>query len=110
MNYWLKIGQLYADQDYTMDLSEEMRKLKRAALMLEMDWERIISPVRSQPICDFRFMACKHLRDKGYTYREIADVLHRGDHSTCIYQYKQANALIETDRVFRRKWVTFKQA
>lgn len=91
-------------------MAEELLKCRRAANRLDLDWEVILSSKRTQELCDFRFMAMKHLRDKGFTYKEMGRVFGKRDHSTACYAVKQAHALLDTDASFRRKYTIFKQS
>jgi chromosomal replication initiation ATPase DnaA len=110
MNHWLEVGRRYADDNYNVDLGYEILKCRRAAVALGVCWERVVSSSRMQEICDFRFMAMKHLRDRGFSYREVGEVLGHRDHTTVLYGVKQAHALLDTDRTFRRKFTIFRQS
>ena len=108
--FYLRVGQIYADQNYNSDMAEELLKCRRAANRLNVNWESVISTTRTQELCDFRFMAMKHLREKGFTYKEMGRVFGKRDHSTAVYAVKQADALLITDPAFRRKYTIFKQS
>ena len=107
---YLRVGQIFADQDYSVDMAEELLKCRRAAKRLDLDWEVILSSKRTQELCDFRFIAMKHLREKGFTYKEMGRVFGKRDHSTACYAVKQAQALLDTDSSFRIKYTIFKQS
>jgi chromosomal replication initiation ATPase DnaA len=107
---YLRVGQIYDDQKYSTEMAEELLKCRRAANRMNLEWQVILSPKRTQELCDFRFIAMKHLRDKGFTYKEMGLVFGKRDHSTACYSVKQANALLDTDATFRHKYTIFKQS
>lgn len=110
MNHILQVGALYDSYGRPPDLSEELMKCRRAAENIGVEWELVISSDRHRHLCDFRFLAMKHLRDKGFSYRVIGRIFNKRDHSTALYGVRSANNLIETDRVVARNWSKFKQS
>lgn len=110
MNHILRIGELYDSYEGPADLHEEVMKCRRAAENMGVEWEDVMSHNRHQYLCDFRFLAMKHLRDKGFTYKVIGGVFNKRDHSTAVYAVQTAENLIATDRVVRQKWTTFRQS
>ena len=107
MNHILKIGELYDSYQGPPDVHEELMKCRRAAEAIGVEWEAVVSRDRHQEMCDFRFLAMKHLRDKGFTYKFIGSLFNR-DHSTAVYAVRSANNLIATDREVRQKWTIFR--
>lgn len=110
MTYWLEVGRRYCDENYNVQFHNEVQKCRRAALALCLPWDEVTSKTRTQPLCDFRFIAMKHLRDKGFNYRMIGEVFGKRDHSTAVYAVRTANNLLTTDRNFKRKYTIFKQS
>lgn len=110
VDYRLLVGKLYDDANLGQDISIEMQKCKRAAERLDVDWHSARSENRTQVLSDFRFMCFKYLRDKGFTYKEIGRAFGNRDHTTTLYGVKQANALIEVDYYYRKRWRIFKQS
>ena len=110
INPYLRVGQLYDNDDYARDVYQDVQKFRRAAAAMGLQWADVVSKKRHQPLCDFRFMAMKHLRDKGYGYKQIGSMFAGRDHSTACYAVRTANELLQTDKTFQRSYTIFQQS
>lgn len=70
--------------------------------------EDVIAKCRKQTITDVRYMAWLLLRDYGYKYEEITNLFSGNfDRTTISSGVKQGEELIQTERIFRVRFIRF---
>ena len=108
-SFYLAVGILAAKGGYTMTEDEALQRAQRGVTRLGLTWEQIVSPVRRRELVDGRKMVSYFLRDQGWTYKAIGQVMSR-DHATAVHQVRSLFWLLETDTDIRRKYTEFMSA
>lgn len=109
MNPLLVVGYL-AETDFRDDKGAHIRKCRRAAARFGASWQDVVGPSRLREFVTIRHMCFKFLRSEGWTLREIGEAFNNRDHATALHGVNTADDLLDTDRDFRRKWLTFLQS
>ena len=89
-----------------MTEDEALQRAQRGVTRLGLSWEQIVSPVRLRPLVDARKMVSYFLRDQGWTYKAIGQVMNR-DHATAVHHVRSLFWLIETEDHMRRQYTEF---
>jgi hypothetical protein len=63
----------------------------------------VMSPVRRRENTDGRRALCNILRNEGYSYIKIGDILNK-DHSTAVYYGRSIEGLLKTNPIFTAKY------
>ena len=110
MNPWLVVGYLAEVPRGVGDRHQDVQKMIRFAKLVNVPWKKVIGPVRRRDYVEARQLISKYLKDQGWTYREIGELLGRRDHSTSVYAVKSAKNLLDVEAGFRYKWLKLLQA
>ncbi len=105
-SFYLAVGTLAHEGGYRMTEDEALQRAQRGVTRLGLSWEQIVSPVRLRPLADARKMVSYFLRDQGWTYKAIGQVMNR-DHATAVHHVRSLFWLIETEDHIRRQYTEF---
>ena len=110
MNPWLIVGYLQDAPRGLSDRNTDVQKVIRFCKMVRVPWKKVVGPVRRRDYVEARQLISKYLKDQGWTYREIGELLGKRDHSTSVYAVKAATNLLDVDAQIRLKWLQLLQA
>lgn len=110
MNPWLVVGYLAEVPSGAGDRTQDVRKMMRFCKLVNTPWKKVVGPVRRRDYVEARQLISKYLKDQGWTYREIGELLGKRDHSTSVYAVKSANNLLDVEAGIRYKWLKLLQA
>ena len=71
--------------------------------------EEAVGPSRRRDYVEARQLISKYLKDQGWTYREIGELLGNAPTSTSVYAVKAATNLLDVDAQIRLKWLKLLQ-
>jgi hypothetical protein len=108
-SFYVAVGTLAHEGGYRMTEDEALQRAQRGVTRLGHTWEQIVSPVRLRPLVDARKMVSYFLRDQGWTYKAIGQVMNR-DHATAVHHVRSLFWLIETEDHMSRKYNEFLSA
>ena len=108
-SFYLAVGILAAQGGYSMTTNEALQRAQRGVTRLGLTWEQILSPVRRRELVDGRKMVSYFLRDQGWTYKSIGEVMRR-DHATAVHHVRSLFWLLENEKEMRRKYTEFLSA
>jgi chromosomal replication initiation ATPase DnaA len=110
MNYWIYPGLEHKSRILALNASKSSRAdlnglLDCCCFIYDTTPEEIRGPLRIQNLALARHAFVKIARDhSGLPWQSIADYLGKRNHATAMNSYRQAEALIETDRYFRQQY------
>ena len=108
-SFYVAVGTLAHQGGYRMTEGEALQRAQRGVTRLGLSWEQIVGPVRLRPLVDARKMVSYFLRDQGWTYKAIGQVMNR-DHATAVHHVRSLFWLMETEDHMRRKYTEFLSA
>lgn len=110
MNYWVYPGLEYREKILALNASKSSQVnlngvLDCCSFVFDASPEELKSPSRLQHLALARHAFVKIVRDRtGMSYESIAEYLGKRNHATAVNSYRQAEALIETDKYFRQNY------
>lgn len=76
--------------------------ISRICNYYSVEYDRILSSTRAQPIAECRHVAAYFVRKSNLPSAKVGRLINR-DHATVLHSCKTVKNLIETDRMFRNK-------
>lgn len=110
MNYWVYPGLDHKEKILALNASKSSQVnlngvLDCCSFVFDASPEELKSPSRLQHLALARHAFVKIVRDRtGMSYESIAEYLGKRNHATAVNSYRQAEALIETDKYFRQNY------
>lgn len=110
MNYWSYPGLEHREKILAINASKSSQVnlhgiLDCCSFVFDASPEELKSPSRLQHLALARHAFVKITRDRtGMSYAGIAEYLGKRNHATAVNSYRQAEALIETDKYFRQNY------
>ena len=110
MNYWVYPGLEHKEKILALNASKSSQVnlngvLDCCSFVFDASPEELKSPSRLQHLALARHAFVKIVRDRtGMSYQAIADYMGKRNHATAVNSYRQAEALIETDKQFRQNY------
>lgn len=108
-SFYLAVGNIAHEGGYTMERNEALERCRRGVLRLGFTWSQIVSPVRRRELVDARKMVSYFLREQGWTYKSIGQVMGR-DHATAVHHVRTVCWFLETDDKMKRQYLNFVSA
>lgn len=105
-HFYLAVGKLAHEGGYFMKESEAITRVQRGVARLGIDWADIIGPVRRRHLVDARKMVSYFLREQGWTFKDIGEVMNR-DHATAMHHTRTLFHLMEYEKATRRRYIDF---
>jgi chromosomal replication initiation ATPase DnaA len=105
-HFYLAVGKLAHEGGYFMKDSEAITRVHRGVARLGLDWADIIGPVRRRQLVDARKMVSYFLREQGWTFKDIGEVMNR-DHATAMHHTRTLFHLMENEKETRRRYIDF---
>lgn len=105
-HFYLAVGKLAHEGGYFMKDSEALTRVQRGVARLGIDWADIIGPVRRRHLVDARKMVSYFLREQGWTFKDIGEVMNR-DHATAMHHTRTLFHLMEYEKETRRRYIDF---
>ena len=105
-SFYLAVGTLAHQGGYTMTTDKALQRAQRGVTRMGHTWEQIAGPNRLRPFVDTRRMVSYFLRDQGWTYKAIGNVINR-DHATAMHYVRSFFWLLETEQELERKYTEF---
>jgi len=105
-SFYLAVGNLAHQSGYFMSKHEALQRCQRGVIEMGLNWQDIVSPVRRRELVDVRKMVSYFLRDQGWTYKSIGEVMNR-DHATAVHHVRTFRWLMETYSQTRGAYTQF---
>ena len=86
--------------------NEAITRVQRGVTRLGLDWADIVGPIRKRRFTDARKMVSYFLREQGWTFSDIGDVMQR-DHATAMHHTRTFFHLMEFEEDTRRRYIDF---